>query len=231
MYPAWQKFERVARETFANYGVTVLHTKELHDTDGEFRGWSVRKKQSFITELYSHFDPTKEAGISYSTRQDVYLKRKKEHGFRYNANMSALGYCFHEICVLLLQASALPALLRTDPSYNLSFVIESGNRNNEDVVRIFNDLKTEIPELRFNSLSIADKSSSVVLQIADFLAFHSRRYVTKCEEARQMLPEPTMLSIALNSLHHEVKVAVDFLKPTRRSPKLRDRTSPILGNT
>jgi len=96
------------------------------------------------------------------------------------------------------KSSALPALLLTDPSYDLSFVIESGNKNNEDVVRVFNGLKTQIPELRLRSLSITSKSSSVALQMSDFLAFYSRRYVTKYEEACRMLPEPTLLSIAPN---------------------------------
>jgi hypothetical protein len=46
---AWIAFESDVENWFGQYGVTVLHAKELHDSDGEFRGWPVLKKQAFIS--------------------------------------------------------------------------------------------------------------------------------------------------------------------------------------
>ena len=44
----WAAFERQVELIFTSEGVNILHAKELHDTDGDFREWSVLKKQAFI---------------------------------------------------------------------------------------------------------------------------------------------------------------------------------------
>lgn len=41
----WQDFENAVEPIFAHYGVKVLHTKDLHHTDGEFDGWPVLKNR------------------------------------------------------------------------------------------------------------------------------------------------------------------------------------------
>jgi hypothetical protein len=36
---------------FANRKVSILHAKELHDTHGDFKGWSCLQKQAFVARI------------------------------------------------------------------------------------------------------------------------------------------------------------------------------------
>ncbi len=47
---AWAAFESEGESWFSEYGVNILHAKDLQDTDGEFSGWPVLKKQAFVRE-------------------------------------------------------------------------------------------------------------------------------------------------------------------------------------
>ena len=48
---SWQLFETEVETWFAEFGVKVLHAKDLHNTDGEFAGWTVLRKQAFVARL------------------------------------------------------------------------------------------------------------------------------------------------------------------------------------
>jgi hypothetical protein len=47
----WEAFEAEVEHWFKEFGVRVLHAKELHDTDGDFKGWTVLKKQAFVSRV------------------------------------------------------------------------------------------------------------------------------------------------------------------------------------
>jgi hypothetical protein len=57
----------------------------------------------------------------------------------------------------------------------LSFVVEAGNKNDADILRIFKETRWSRKHVGvykvLRSVSFADKVSSVALQMADFLAF------------------------------------------------------------
>jgi hypothetical protein len=48
---AWQAFEKEVEPIFAAQRVSILHAKELHDTDGDFKGWSILQKQAFVARI------------------------------------------------------------------------------------------------------------------------------------------------------------------------------------
>lgn len=48
---AWPAFEAEVEPIFAAHRVSILHAKELHDTDGDFKGWSVLPKQAFVARI------------------------------------------------------------------------------------------------------------------------------------------------------------------------------------
>ena len=48
---AWKSYEEAVQPIFLDYGVKILHARELYATDGDFSGWSGIKKQSFVAKL------------------------------------------------------------------------------------------------------------------------------------------------------------------------------------
>src|ERR1700730_16232057 len=74
----WAAFENEVEPIFADYGVKVLHAKDLHHTDGEFKDWTILKKQAFVARIcriMSHHVPL---GMSMSALKDVYKVRTGE---------------------------------------------------------------------------------------------------------------------------------------------------------
>jgi hypothetical protein len=47
----WEAFKSEVEHWFKEFGVRVLHAKELHDTDEDFKGWTVLKKQAFVSRV------------------------------------------------------------------------------------------------------------------------------------------------------------------------------------
>jgi hypothetical protein len=50
----WLSFEKAVEPIFSDYSVKVLHAKDLHNTDGNFKGWTVLKKQAFVAKLCTY---------------------------------------------------------------------------------------------------------------------------------------------------------------------------------
>src|SRR5438876_9015029 len=44
----WEGFEAAIEKWFTEFNVKVLHAKQLHDTDGDFKGWTRLRKQAFV---------------------------------------------------------------------------------------------------------------------------------------------------------------------------------------
>jgi hypothetical protein len=68
----WRAFEAEVEPIFAKYGVRVLHTTDLHSSDGEFRGWIVLRKQAFVAENPPHLSRHALLGMSMSALKAAY---------------------------------------------------------------------------------------------------------------------------------------------------------------
>jgi hypothetical protein len=88
----WAAYEREVERWFAEYSVNVLHAKELHDTDGEFKGWSKLKKQSFVSRICLARFPHLMMGMSMSAAKAAYELHKRERRPRHT--VSPYGFCF-----------------------------------------------------------------------------------------------------------------------------------------
>ena len=62
----WEAFEREVEPIFDAYKVDILHSKQLHDTDGCFSGWTRMKKQTFVREVCDAMAPHVPLGLSMS---------------------------------------------------------------------------------------------------------------------------------------------------------------------
>jgi hypothetical protein len=187
-YPDWIVFERQVKPIFDRNKVSVLEGKKLHNTRGDFKDWKVRKKEKFVGQLIDALKPAAMFGLYFAVQTDNYAKAKLADGL--NQNESAFGYAFrialdHIFCAAVVQRAFSKKGWRTQ------IVLEQGNKNNADAQRIYNQLLFIAPYGHLlGGFSEAPKDSSRALQMADLLAFYSRRYTVACARAGRYLPHP-----------------------------------------
>ena len=209
---AWSDFEVTARSIFNAYGLGYLHGVEFQNRKPPFNTWSPIKQRTFVTELFDVVRRTVEFGVTFSVRKDAYLQAKQVHGR--HRNESAYGFAFRGALEHILHDEVV-RLAISDYQARLSFVVESGCANQDDLRRIFEIHKAHPSLTSFmGGLDFADKKSTIALQIADFLAYQSRRYVAACEERGGYAPMPDVFAIMTDRIPYRDAVATGF-HPTR----------------
>ena len=91
----WEAFESEVEKWFKEYNVGVLHAKDLHHTDGEFEGWSVLKKQAFVSCICQARSPHLMMGLSMSAVKDRYQLRAGESNRK--RTVTPYAFCFNII--------------------------------------------------------------------------------------------------------------------------------------
>jgi hypothetical protein len=98
----WEGFEADVEKWFTEFNVKVLHAKQLHDTDGDFEGWSVPRKQTFVARVCRARVPHLMMGLSMSALKSTYEVRAEESGrertvtpytFALTLTSSSTGFC------------------------------------------------------------------------------------------------------------------------------------------
>jgi len=128
-----------------------------------------------------------------------------------NARTSAYGFCFTAILNHLLRDAVFTEILGRS-GVDITFVVESGNANDDDVKRIFSEIRAKQRlEHKLNSIAFHPKDSSRALQLADFFAFYSRRHVEATERAGGQAPEEDFfIEHMQNHIYVIGEVATDF---------------------
>ena len=100
---------------------------------------------------------------------------------------------------------------------DLSFIVETGHKNDGDLVKVFNIVKKALERKdgmghKLKSISFADKKSCVAIQMADFLAYHVGRRVADVEEnARKPgLPHTPIMQLMLKDIRHIAHAGTSF---------------------
>ncbi len=62
----WRAFEIEVEPIFDEYQVKILHAKDLHHTDGEYKGWAVLKKQAFVARICRALSHHVQIGLTMS---------------------------------------------------------------------------------------------------------------------------------------------------------------------
>lgn len=207
----WTQFEAAAENLFDTYGVDCLHTRDLHASDGKFKGWSRVKKRSFCGELASHLRPLYPFGVSISAQKSSYLARKSE--FDAWHNLSAFGFCFDRLMLKTYEQIFYEhgrEMWHDDMS--ISVIMESGNKNNNNALDCFNKLKHDEKLERLASMSFIDKKDCIAVQAADFLAFYSRRWMDECVKSGNKTERPELLQLFSNNLHIVTEGITDYIR-------------------
>ncbi len=207
---AWAAFEFEVESWFSEYGVNILHAKDLQDTDGEFSGWPVLKKQAFVSRICQARSPHLMMGMSMSAVKDTYQVRAAESGRK--RTVTAYSFCMNVILDWLLRDIRVGEAANTE---GLALVLECGHENNSEAEQLFWQVR-EMHGLEkiFRSISFVPKDGCRAIQLADLLAFYSRREAVALERARRLgeeaSPMDTMMRIIAENLPHRGFVATDF---------------------
>lgn len=171
----WLKFELSWEDVLSGANVEVLHTKEFHDTKPPFKGWSRLKKRDFVDSLFA-IAAGKMGGISASVRISDIKKTKID--IQKLHQMSPICVSFG-----LILAQVYQKICR-DPSFKgLSVFVEAGNKNNKEIEKYFNNISNaSIFEGKLKSIQFINKNHCRAIQIADFLAFYSRRHMQRFDK-------------------------------------------------
>jgi hypothetical protein len=209
----WAAFETEVEPIFPQYGVEILHTKDLHKTDGEFDGWKVLRKEAFVAHLCRTLSHHALLGMSASAAKKMYQQRAQE-GDR-KRTITAYAWCFNLIINWILTDFRIGRIAHGE---GVAFILESGNKNNAGAERIFHDIRRLYDDAKdvLRSISFVPKESCRAIQMADLFAFYSRRhgvamFRAPAPDKPQMQREPgRMLNIITESVPHRAYVASDF---------------------
>ena len=169
----WIEFERNVGAFLDERHINTLRGKDFHNGHNDFKNWSGADKRDFVEQLYSISSRYIISGInSIVNKRDFERLKRKNIEFK---NLSSLGVAFASAVQALTQKDIIPQLSKNGNI--ISFIVESGNKNNQNLVRYFEWLKTKWPDQRVNlgEISFVDKHDCRAIQLADFLAFHGRR--------------------------------------------------------
>lgn len=208
-YVDWLPFETAAQAIFDAFGVRILHAMDLHAGKREFRGWDWAKKEEFVSALQDKIKSTGAIGVAYSVVKSQFVDAKRLH--KVMPNESPYGFCFRSIVSVICYDPVMRMNFDTIQDADISFILEAGNKNSGDVDRIFAVLKQTSPfRGRLKAVTFSAKDATKALQMADLLAFYSRRHIARYDDVSGYGDGPTMLTILHNGVHIEPLVAHDF---------------------
>jgi hypothetical protein len=206
----WAEFEQAVQPIFARYGVRILHSKELHATDGDFEGWTVLRKQAFVARLCMERSSRLMLGLSMSALKSSYKERAATSDRK--RTITAYTFCFNVIVDWIMRDIRIGGIAHKE---GVALILERGHENNSEAEQQFYEIrKLHKIEDVLRSISFVPKDACRAIQMADLLAFYTRRdsvamqkAVSKGEEAYRV---DTMLRIITENLPHRGFVATDF---------------------
>lgn len=169
----WIGFEYAVHSLINKYEISLLRGTDFHSGRGSFKGWAGEKKMRFVDDLYGIVAQFVPLGIVSTLDKSDYKRARAEAKL---LNVSPLGAAFAAILGNLVFKD-LVDILGNSELIKLNVVVECGNKNNGNLVRLFHQLKSKDPDLasRLGSVSFVGKHDCRAVQLADFLAFHARR--------------------------------------------------------
>jgi hypothetical protein len=206
----WVAFEADVEKWFDRYRVKILHAKDLEDTRGEFKGWPILQKQAFVARVCQTRTPHLMMGVSMSAVKGTYKVRAAESGRK--RTVTPYSFCMNVIVDWLLRDIRIGRVANT---VGVALLLESGHENNGEAEESFYKIrKMHKIEHLLHSIKFISKDSCRAIQLADLLAFYSRREGLAVEKAKRLgqpaYPMETMMRIISENLPHRAFVATDF---------------------
>lgn len=211
----WAAFETKVEPLFRRQ--PVLHATDLEGSRGEFRGWSVLKKQAFVARFCAAVSQHAMLGVSMSCVKDVYDVRAKESLRKRTSR--PYTFCMNVIIDWILRDIRTGKAAWTE---GVALIVEAGHEHNGEAERNFHQvIKQHRLSRVLRSIRFVSKQDSRAIQAADLLAFYTRRDSNALWKATQPNEKPykpeQMLKIITERGQFRGFVATDFepRSPTR----------------
>lgn len=203
---AWADFEPEARAYLDDAGVNCVHAKDFYSNDGEFKGWKVDQRIEFLDGLFNIFRPRAQLGISHSCLKATHLARKADTGL--GKNQSPLGFAFAAI----LNDVVVDPILGRDAKFDgIEFVLEDGNKNNSGIIKSYGNIKRQHGADFLKEIRVVGKRDCVAVQMADLMAFFSRRQACQMESNdREPVEFDKYLKIMMRGIRTIGRASTDF---------------------
>lgn len=177
----WSAYERTVEPIFQARGVPILHAVDLENGNPPFEGWKVINKQAFVSQISMPLKPHGPFCFSFTATREVYERRAEEAERLQAANPYAFG--FQVITNWILTSVYVGKQAREE---GLIFVVEDGNKNNGGITQAYNYIREHYAaELgdTLRGLSFVPKNNSRAIQMADLVAYYSRRRAAQLVDA------------------------------------------------
>ncbi len=199
---SWRQFEVNARTYFSDFGVSCLHSIDFHNTRGEFKNWSGIKKRSFLSGLYNLLAPHVAYGLSVTVLRSQFDRKKAETGL--SKNQSAYGFAFNWILDSLLKNKDIQLGVEKFGA-TLSIKVENGNHNNKELLEAYQYIRSKYSlNKKLKDMSFVGKTDCIAVQMADVVAYFSRRHAKQTEEnGRRPVDPDGFLKIICDRVRHE----------------------------
>jgi hypothetical protein len=206
----WALFETEVEQSFTEYKVKILHAKDLRASRGEFKEWTILKKQAFVARVCQARSPHVMMGMSASALKEPYQIMARSCGRR--RTKTAYSFCFNTIIDWTLRDVRIGRAANTE---GIGFILESGHENNSEAEIVFHEVKARHKlENILKFIRFADKSSCRAIQVADLLAFYARRdaatLVASNEAGTENYAKDIMLKIITEGVPHYGYISTEF---------------------
>ena len=124
---SWKRFETEVEPIFTETKVQVLHAKELHDTRGCFKGWTVLQKQAFVARIGQVSSRFLLMGFSMSAHKGTYKDHAAYRAEDLRQTVTPYTFCFQVIVDWILRDFRVGKAANTE---GVAFVLEQGHDNN-----------------------------------------------------------------------------------------------------
>jgi hypothetical protein len=208
---AWAKFETEIDPVLQEIiGATPIHAMDLHQGRAPYAGWKVLQKQALVAKLCLKLYPlTPLLGVSFSVRKASYATRAAEAIKRRLRKRTATPYSFAMQAIInwLLTDWEVGKMANEQ---GLALILECGNEHNEEAKLAFDALKTLHKLEQLRSISFVPKEHCRAIQMADLLAFYTRRHNRMIEIPGHEPDTDPVLKVLLENLRQRSFVATDF---------------------
>jgi hypothetical protein len=126
--------------------------------------------------LFEIFRPHVQLGITHSCLKATHAARKADTGL--GKNQSPLGFAFTAVLNDLVDDPELGRDARFD---GIEFVLEDGNNNNAGIIKSYGNIKRLHKAEFLKEIRVVGKRDCVAVQMADLMAFFSRRQACQME--------------------------------------------------
>jgi hypothetical protein len=135
----WAVFDPKWRTFLKKNGLTYFHSKEMRDTDNEFKGGTIGRKREFMDKAARLALKSMAFGFTSCVKLDeykkIYIGNERLRGVPID---SPYGLCFRH-CVGMVASFAFDRF--KDKELDIHFVLESGHKNLGDAERIFQEVQ------------------------------------------------------------------------------------------